>query len=90
MTEPAGAAGTVVDVTVTTASGTSGTSPADRYSFGGQTFAYVANYGSGSVTPITLSNNTAATPNHRRHRRLDHRRHLCARTRGRVHGGTGA
>jgi YVTN family beta-propeller protein len=61
VTEPAGTAGTV-DVTVTTAGGTSATSSADYYTFGGQSFAYVADEGSGTVTPIAVATNTPGTP----------------------------
>ncbi|MGO8722094.1 MAG: YncE family protein, partial [Acidimicrobiales bacterium] len=46
---------------MTTSGGTSATSSADQYSYVAGPTAYVANYNSGTVTPINLSNNTAGT-----------------------------
>ena len=61
VTSPVGSIGTV-DVTVTTSGGTSATSSADQYSYVEAPTAYVANYGSNTVTPITIATNTPGTP----------------------------
>ena len=66
VTEPSGIAGTTVDVTVSTADGTSGTSSADDYTYTAPPTAYVINSGSNNVTPVDTVTNTAganvATP----------------------------
>jgi YVTN family beta-propeller protein len=56
MTSPSGSG--TVDVTVTTSAGTSTASSADQYSYVAGPTAYVTNYGSSTVIPITVATNT--------------------------------